>query len=266
MKLSLCLAVYNEEKFLHYALDSAVEMADEVIIVDGGSSDKTVSIAKSYGKKVKVIETDNPIIFHKNKQKAIDAAKGDWILQLDADEAVSPELRKEIEAVISPHPGGVHPRGGEPVAYWIPRKNYFLGKFLTKGGVYPDMTIRLYKNGVARFPCKTVHENVEIEGPVGTLKTDLLHYADPDFDRYLMRWNRYTTLDAELMVKNGQKPGFFEYFVVKPVHTFFSMFLRHKGFMDGYQGFVFALFSALRHKVIYIKVRAYHQTHVKNRS
>lgn len=257
MKLSLCLAVYNEEKFLHYALDSAVEMVDEVIIVDGGSSDKTVSIAKSYGKKVKIIETDNPIIFHKNKQKAIEAAKGDWILQLDADESLSSELRKEIEQTID----GWH--AGKAVAYWIPRKNYFLGTFLTKGGVYPDMTIRLYKNGVAHFPCLTVHENVEIEGPVGTLKNDLLHYADPDFDRYLIRWNRYTTLDAELMVKNGQKPGFLDYFIVKPIITFFSMYIRHKGIMDGYQGFVFAFFSALRHLVIYIKVRAYHD---KNRS
>lgn len=260
MKLSLCLAVYNEEHFLHFALDSAVEMADEVIIVDGGSSDKTIQIAKSYGKKVKIIQTDNPIIFHKNKQKAIDAAKGDWILQLDADEAVSPELRKEIESIIQDWDST------KPVAYWIPRKNYFLGRFLTKGGVYPDMTIRLYKNGVAHFPCKTVHENVEIDGSVGTLKNDLLHYADPNFDRYLTRWNRYTTLDAELMAKNGQKAGFFDYFFIKPVSTFVSMYFRHKGIMDGYPGFVFALFSALRHLVIYIKVRSHGQLNESNRN
>lgn len=249
MKLSLCLAVYNEEKFLHYALDSAAEWADEVIVVDGGSSDRTVEIAKSYGKKVRVIETDNPIIFHKNKQKAIEAAKGEWILQLDADEAVSKELKDEIQRIL------LHPEGVK-VAYWIPRKNYFLGRFLTKGGVYPDKTIRLYKNGVAHFPCKTVHENVEIKGEVGELKNDLLHYADPDFDRYLVRWNRYTTLDAELMSKNGEKAGFFEYFILRPKLTFFSMYFRHKGFMDGYPGFVFALFSAIRHWVIYIKLRA----------
>lgn len=249
MKLSLCLAVYNEEKFIHYALDSAASWADEVIIVDGGSSDKTVSIAKSYGKHVKVIETDNPIIFHKNKQKAIEAAKGEWILQLDADEAVSKELKEEILRVISSHPQGVS-------AFWIPRKNYFLGKFLTKGGVYPDKTIRLYKNGVAHFPCKTVHENVEIKGEVGDLKNDLLHYADPDFDRYLVRWNRYTTLDAELMSKQGVRAGFWSYFVGKPAATFFSMYFRHKGFMDGYPGFIFALFSSIRHWVIYIKLRA----------
>ncbi|MBI1863014.1 glycosyltransferase family 2 protein [Candidatus Microgenomates bacterium] len=248
MKLSLCLAVYNEEKFLHYALDSAAEWCDEIIIVDGGSDDATVKIAKSYGKKVRVIETDNPIIFHKNKQKAIEAATGDWILQLDADEAVSKELKDEILKRVQDDNG--------PVAFWIPRKNYFLGKFLTKGGVYPDKTIRLYKNGVAHFPCKTVHENVEINGPVGSLKNDLLHYADPDFDRYLVRWNRYTTLDAELMAKNGEKAGFFSYFIAKPLTTFFLMYFRHKGILDGYPGFVFALFSAIRHWVIYIKLRA----------
>lgn len=249
MKLSLCLAVYNEEKFLHYALDSAVEWADEVIIVDGGSVDRTVEIAKSYGKKVKVIVTDNPTIFHKNKQKAIAAATGDWILQLDADEAVSNELRDEILK-------RVHENADSPAAFWIPRKNYFLGRFLTKGGAYPDKTIRLYKHGVAHFPCKTVHENVDIRGAVGALKNDLLHYADPDFERYLVRWNRYTTLDAELMTKNGEKAGLFSFFFVKPASTFFAMYFRHKGFMDGYPGFVFALFSAIRHWVVYIKLRA----------
>jgi len=100
MKLSLCLAVYNEEKNLHYPLDSAIDFVDEVIIVDGGSIDRTIEVAKSYGKKIKVINSDNPIMFHKNKQKAIEAAKGDWILQLDADEELTAELKEEIKSIV----------------------------------------------------------------------------------------------------------------------------------------------------------------------
>ncbi len=124
---------------------------------------------------------------------------------------------------------------------------------MTKGGVYPDYTIRLYKNGVAKFPCKTVHENVTIDGEVGYLKKDLLHFADPDFSRYLNRWNRYTSLDAEILAKKKNKLSFFSYFIVKPHVWFFKSYFRHRGFMDGFAGFVFALFSSIRHWVIYIK-------------
>ena len=244
MKLSLCIAVYNEEKNLHYPMDSAYDIADEVIIVDGGSTDKTVEIAKSYGKKVKIINSDNPIMFHKNKQKAIEAAKGEWILQLDADEVLSQELKQEIVKLT---------QGSEDLAaYWIPRKNWFLTGFLMKGGQYPDYTIRLYKNGLANFPCKDVHENVEVNGQVGFLKNPLLHYADPDFSRYLARWDRYTTAEVERMPGN-MKLSFFNYFVWKPKITFLMMYFRHKGFMDGFPGFVFALFSSIRFWVIYIK-------------
>src|SRR3989338_378229 len=104
MKLSLCLAVYNEEKNLHYPLDSAIDLVDEVVIVDGGSIDRTIEVAKSYGKKVRIIYSDNPVMFHKNKQKAIEAAKGEWILQLDADEELTPELKEEIKNIVGDDP------------------------------------------------------------------------------------------------------------------------------------------------------------------
>ncbi len=100
MKLSVCLATHNEEEFIHYPLDSIYDIADEIIIVDGRSEDKTVEIAKKYGDKVHIYGEDNPLMFHINKQKAIEKAKGEWILQLDADEAVSPELKKEIMNLI----------------------------------------------------------------------------------------------------------------------------------------------------------------------
>jgi len=272
MKLSLCIATFNEEKNIHYPLDSAIDLVDEVVIVDGGSTDRTIEVAKSYGKKVRIISSDNPKMFHQNKQKAIEAAKGEWILQLDADEALSDQLKKEIKNIIESN--------SEIVAYYIPRKNWFLTKFLEKGGQYPDYTIRLYRNGYARFPCKDVHENVEIiskiktknikttnsnqeeieesknnlKTRIGYLKHPILHYADPNFERYLMRWNRYTSLEVENLKRlNIKKLSFFQYFFIKPIITFFSMYFRHKGFMDGFPGFVFSLFSAIRFWVIYVK-------------
>ena len=267
MKLSLCIAIFNEEKNLHYPLDSAIDLVDEVIVIDGGSTDKTVEIAKSYGKKVKVIDSDNPIMFHKNKQKAIEAARGEWILQLDADEELTQELKEEIKKILfSRHP--------PPVAFWLPRKNWFLTKFLMKGGQYPDYTIRLYRNGYVRFPCKDVHENVEIienlnienslknencKLKIGFLKNPLLHYADPNFSRYLTRWDRYTTAEVERM-SNDTKLNFFNYIFWKPKITFFMMYFRHKGFLDGFPGFVFALFSSIRFLVIYIKWRVKRQS------
>lgn len=274
MKLSLCLAVFNEEKNIHYPLDLALDIADEVIIVDGGSTDKTVEIAKSYGPKIKIITSPNPVMFHINKQKAIEAARGDWILQLDADEEITKELKSEIKAIVTGPVSNSFPsvlatsgrlekslraagtsssrHPSQTVAYWLPRKNWFLTRFLMKGGQYPDYTIRLYKNGVAKFPCKDVHENVEIKGEIGYLNNPMLHYADPNFSRYLTRWDRYTSLEVERMPK-GTKLNPFIYLIWKPKITFLLMYFRHKGFMDGFPGFVFALFSSLRFWVIYIK-------------
>ena len=269
MKLSLCIATFNEEKNIHYPLDSAYDLVDEVVIVDGGSADKTIEVVKSYGKKVRVITSDNPVMFHKNKQKAIEAAKGEWILQLDADEELTDELKGEIRSIVISNNDKV-------VAYWLPRKNWFLSRFLMKGGQYPDYTVRLYRNGYARFPCKDVHENVEIISnlktqisklqlksqkfenlklEIGYIKNPISHYADPDFSRYLLRWDRYTTAEVERMPKDTHL-SFFKYFGWYPKKTFFLMYFRHKGFMDGFPGFVFALFSSIRFWVIYVKWRA----------
>lgn len=254
MKLSLCIATFNEEKNIHYPLNSTYDLADEVIIVDGGSTDNTLKIAQKYGKKIKIIKTDNPLMFHKNKQKAIEAAKGEWILQLDADEALSQSLKEEIKNIIND-------KNQQLVGFWLPRKNWFLNKFLEKGGQYPDYTLRLYKNGFARFPCQDVHENVEIinkNNKVGYLKNPLLHYADSDFSRYLNRWNRYTTMDVEKLKNQGiKKLSFCKYFFFKPLITFISMYFRHKGFLDGFPGFIFALFSSIRFWVVYIKFTFY---------
>jgi glycosyltransferase involved in cell wall biosynthesis len=245
--ISVALATYNEESNIKKCLDAVIGWVDEIIVVDGGSLDKTVEIIKKY-KKTKLISTNNPAIFHINKQKAIDACSSDWILQLDADEFVSPELKNEIVNTIP---------DSKFNGFWINRKNYFLGKFLTKGGVYPDPTIRLYRRGFGKLPCQNVHEQAEVRGAVGTLNNDLLHYADPNFSRYLLRNDRYTSLLASDYKKAGVKinfPNFLNYFIVKPIYWFFLVYFRHRAYVDAFPGFVFAWYSSLRFPIAYVKL------------
>lgn len=249
--LSAALATCNEEENLSRCLDSIKNIADEIIVVDGSSTDKTVDIAKKYG--AKVIITNNPANFHINKQKAIDACTGRWVLQLDADEVISRELSHEIKYQISKIKN-------ENNGYWIPRKNYFLGRFLAKGGQYPDYTLRLYKKGFGKLPQKDVHEQTEVIGKVGYLASPLLHFPYKNFFSYLKKWNRYNDLlshqiEKSLKNKNIVQHIFFTvgYFIIKPSYWFLTTFICHKGFVDSWQGFIFSLFSALRFPAAYLK-------------
>ena len=247
MKLSVVLAAYNEEVNLARCLDSVKDLADEIVIVDGESVDKTVEIGKRYG--AKIIETTNKPIFHINKQMGMDEARGDWVLQLDADEVVDAKLRSHIKKIVE--------NGSDFSAFWIKRKNMFLGRWLTKGGQYPDKVIRFYKNGQARLPQKSVHEQMEVEGRVGEIDGHLLHYNAPTFSRYLTNADRYTSLTAQEL-QNSKTPknivNMIGYFIVKPSVTFLNIYIRHKGFVDGMPGFIFALFSGLHWSLAYMKL------------
>lgn len=244
--ISVVLATYNEEKNLPECLESVKDLADEIIVVDGTSKDKTVEVAKNFNAKVSVVK--NLQNFHINKQRAIDMATCSWILQLDADERVSKNLALEIKSVISsPDYNG----------YWMPRKNWFLGRFLMKGGQYPDYTLRLYRKGKGRLPQKDVHEQAIVDGEVGYLKNPLVHMADPEFGRYFNRWMRYTSFIARQLKEEGVRwynpITAIKYLFILPVWWFLLTYIRHKGFMDSWQGFVFSLFSSLRFPVSYIK-------------
>jgi glycosyltransferase involved in cell wall biosynthesis len=245
-KISVAVATFNEEENIGPCLETVKDWVNEMVVVDGGSQDRTREIARKLG--AKVIKTTNKPIFHINKQMAIDAATGDWILQLDADERVTPELRAEIIEMVKSKT--------EFDGFWIPRKNYFLGRYLKKGGQYPDYTLRLYRKGKGRLPCQSVHEQAEVQGRAGYLKNDLLHLADPSFSRYLLRFDRYTSLMAEEFRKKKVRLdwlGGLQYLLIKPSQWFLLTYFRHKGFVDGFPGFVFSLFSGLRFMVAYIK-------------
>lgn len=279
--LSVVLAVFNEERNLEACLASIKDITDDIVIVDGSSSDNTVAIAKKFN--VTIVVTDNPPIFHINKQKAIDKAKHEWILQLDADERVSPALAEEIQKVtvmsdeeieqyqeklpkkelflkhqklLEKRDGQIGTHDGPYAAFFLPRLNYFLGHYMRYGGVYPDGVIRLIRKGRAYLPCKSVHEQMVVEGRVGWLEHDLYHVDSPTFKRYLQRNNRYTDLlAAELKVqkvhKNPAAPV--KQLLLLPAWWFLLTYIRHRGYKDGWPGFVFSFFSSLRFPISYVK-------------
>ena len=255
IRLSVVLATRNEEANLAKCLESVKEIADEIVIADEQSTDKTVEIAKKY--KAKIISVPHQENFHITKNIAINAAKGEWILQLDADEVISPELAHEIKSItynLKPNPY---------VGYLVNRRNWFLSRFLTKGGQYPDPTLRLYRKRKGRLPAKDVHEQAHVEGEVGRLQHDLLHYRDTSFAKYLEGFNRYSSLMATQMQTRNEQfniSNTLNYLFFKPLTTFLKIYFRHLGLVDGYPGFVFALFSGLIHPVAYIKFwqRKYH--------
>lgn len=278
--LSVVLATFNEESNLPECLESVKDFADEIIVVDGSSTDKTVEIAKKFG--AKVLVKDNPPIFHINKQKAIDQASSDWILQLDADEHVSLELKEEIKKVISlpekelevyqnnlpnrqlfrRHQSIIEKRDGAIgsqgpyCAFFIPRLNYFMGKYLRYGGVYPDGVIRLFKKGKAYLPAKDVHEQMVVKGKVGWLQNPLYHKDSPTFKRYLQRNNRYTDILASHLKNDNIEVNplnSINYLIIKPIWWLLLTQIRHKGILDGRQGFIFSFFSSLRFPIAYLK-------------
>lgn len=237
-KISVAIATFNEETNLGRCLESVASWVDEIVVVDGSSTDRTVEIAKKYTDKVFI--ADNPEMFHINKQKALDKCSGKWILQLDADEIVSEELKEEITQATS----------SQLIAgYFIPRKNFFMGRWMRKGGLYPDYVVRLFQKGKGQLPCKDVHEQVKITGKTDYLKHDLLHYPYPDFSKYLQKADIYTSLTA----KNLHEDKLAKYVIARPIKTFLSIYFRHLGLLDGFPGFVWAFYSALHYPIAYIK-------------
>lgn len=289
--LSVVLATRNEEQNIGACLEGVKDIADEIIVLDEDSKDKTREIAKKYG--ARVYKVKHEPIFHKTKQKAIDLATGDWILQLDADERVTKELANEIREelrimnnelrintfkrkikrfykkweLFERHqeliekrdlPAGrqVAHKRGEIVAFYIPRLNYFLGEPLIHAGAYPDGQIRLVKKGKAHFPAKSVHEQMKIDGEVAWLFNDLEHHDSPTLKRYWERVNRYTHLTAmEYAQKRVPKNYWylFKYCFLIPTSYFLLLYIRHKGFLDGIRGFLWSFLSALHYPLAYFK-------------
>ncbi len=276
MKLTVIIATHNEEANIGACIDAVKSIADEILVADGESTDKTAEIAKAEG--AVVLPMTNKRMFHFNKEEAREHAQGEWTLFLDADEIITPELSTEIQTVIN----GVHQEidvsqhklfrahikniemrdhvsfdQNPPLnGYFIARKNFFLGEYLMHSGVYPDGVIRLVRNGKAYWPCKDVHETMIVDGGVSWLTEPMIHNADPTFARYLERANRYTSLTADGFEHSTMQVSFantFKYMVWMPSKIFLVLFFRHKGFLDGFSGFVWSLMSGLHFPMAYLK-------------
>jgi glycosyltransferase involved in cell wall biosynthesis len=221
----------NEEERLRACLES-VAWADEIVVVDAESHDKTVQIAREF--------TDRVVIrpwpgFAAQKNFALELARSDWILSLDADEEVSPALREEIARVVA------DPAAGD--GYAVPRRNIFWGRWVRHGGLYPDWQVRLFRRGRARFLERDVHESVRVEGRVGRLDGALLHRSYRDVADFLARADRYSTLAAEEWVRSG-RPARARDLLLRPVGRFLGMYVLRLGCLDGWRGLLLATLYA----------------------
>jgi glycosyltransferase involved in cell wall biosynthesis len=210
----------------------SVAWADEIVVVDAESQDKTVQIAREFTDQVVVRPWPG---FAPQKNFALDLARGDWILSLDADEEVSAELREEVAQTIA-----------DPTAadgYAMPRRNIFWGRWVRHGGLYPDWQVRLFRRGRARFLDRDVHESVRVEGRVDRLRGALLHRSYRDVADFLARADRYSTLAAEEWARSG-RPGRARDIVLQPLGRFLGMYLVRRGCLDGWRGLLLATLYA----------------------
>jgi len=228
MNLSVCIITLNEEANIGRTLESVKDIAGEIIVVDSGSTDNTVSIARSYGAKV-FIESWKGFALQKNSSLA--KASCDWILSLDADEEVSKELSDSIKTAL--RPAETSP---EFDAYTMNRRNMYLGRWIKHAGYYPDPKMRLVKRKLAEFELRAVHEDMKKLPRTGHLPGDLIHHAYPTLEGFIEHANRYSSLGAGMVVAE-RKAGFsFINIVLRPLVRFLYMYIFRLGFLDGREG------------------------------
>jgi glycosyltransferase involved in cell wall biosynthesis len=255
--LSVVIITYNEEANIGRMLESVMPLVrdgkGEIIIVDSGSTDRTVEIARAFGAKVFVEPWKG---YAAQKNSAIEKATGDWILSLDADEEVDADLAEEIGFLILGNPrhlvsGGIplHQKGAVASivhGFWIRRKNHFLGRWIKHGGFWPDPKLRLFRHGEASFEERAVHETVQVKGTTRRLPTGaLVHHSYPRLSDYIDHMNRYSSLGAEMAGAKGHR-GFSVFnIVLRPLATFVYNYFFRRGFLDGREGLLLHLYHAV---------------------
>ncbi len=234
LKISSIIIAKNEELNIHRCIESQLKCVDEIIvIVDVDSEDMTLEVVESFPTvNYSVIKWKG---YAKTKQYAVSLSSNDWILWIDADEELTPGLSDEIMAFKNTVPGYT--------AYSVPRKAFFLDKWIKHSGWYPGRVTRLFDKNKVKFNDKDVHENLAVEGKVGEFNNDINHYTDPTIHHYFVKFNRYTTLASEELFNKG-KTFLISDIVFRPLFIFIKMYLIRKGFLDGLQGFILAVFSS----------------------
>jgi len=232
LSLSVVIITSNEEANLARTLAS-VTWADEIIVVDSGSTDRTREVAESFHARFFVESWKG---FAAQKNSALERATGDWVLSLDADEEVEPALADEIRTLLAANPS--------VAGFWIPRKNFFLGRWIKRGGFYPDPKLRLFRRGSGAFEERLVHEDARIDGATASLRGHLLHHAYLTLEDYLEHMNRYSSLGAQMAAEKRPRGFSFIDIVVRPKLTFFYSYVLRLGFLDGREGLLLHLYHA----------------------
>ncbi|GBD90267.1 glycosyl transferase family 2 [bacterium BMS3Abin04] len=234
LKISSIIIAKNEAENISRCIESQINCIDEIIVlIDKDSNDKTTEIVKSFPKvKWEIIEWMG---YGKTKQYGVDKSENEWILWIDADEAITPELATELNNFKCSTPSFN--------AYKIARKAYFLGKWIKHSGWYPGYVARLFNKKFARFSLSEVHEHLLVDGTLGKLNNDLEHYTDPNIFHYYEKFNRYTSLAASELEAKGKSAKLND-LLIRPFFIFIKMYILKRGFLDGIQGFILAVFSA----------------------
>lgn len=240
-KISAIIPTLNEEVHIEAAIKS-LNFADEIIIIDSFSSDRTIEIAENFDVKIIKREFDD---FSSQKNFAISKAKYPWIYILDADERVTPQVKKEILKVIQ------DPK--DCVGFFVKRSFFFVGKNINYGGCQRDKVIRLFLKEFCKYE-GVVHETIKTDGKVGFFKNKIEHYSYKNYDHYISKMNHYGELRAKEYFKNNKKVNLY-HFLIKPFARFFIHYFIRLGFLDGFAGFIFAKTQAYGVYTRYIKLR-----------
>ncbi|MHC4870901.1 MAG: glycosyltransferase family 2 protein [Planctomycetota bacterium] len=243
-KLTVLVPCFNNEDIIRDCLES-VKWADEVYVVDSGSSDKTREIALEYTDRIVVHEYINSAA---QKNWAIPLCSHEWVMVIDTDERATPELQKEIQELLA----------GSPAhdGYYIDRQNHFFGIPISTCGWERDDCLRLFKRDISRYQDRHVHADVIVDtGNIGRLTGKLLHFTYNCFDQYLEKFGRYTTWSAKDLLQAGKKPGF-KNLLLRPIFRFFKMYILRKGFKDGVPGLILCGLAAMSVFMKYAKLWA----------
>ena len=243
-KLSVVISAFNEEEKIEDCLKS-VKFADEIIVVDNQSSDKTASIAKKYTKHV--FTRKNNLMLNINKNYGFSKASGNWILSLDADERIPSELAEEIRFAVDNEQTTVN-------GYWIPRKNIIFGKWIQNEMWWPDYQLRLFKKGEGKFPEKHVHEYVEVAGETAKLKEPMIHENYQTISQFMYKLNTiYTESEVENFIKSGKQIQWYDA-IRFPARDFIKIFFLQRGYKDGLHGLVLSLLQAFYMEIVFVKL------------
>ncbi len=231
MSLSVIIIVKNEEAAIRECLASVV-WADEIIVVDSGSTDQTIDICKEYTDQV--FETDWPG-FGPQKNRALEHATKEWVLSIDADERISYDLQTEIKRIIQV--------AGRHDAYTMPRRSNYCGRYMKHSGWWPDHVVRLFRRGKAQFSDDLVHERIIVNGEIGKLREPIIHESLLTLEQILNTMNSYSSAGAKMMAEENRKAGLTKA-IMHGMWTFLRTYIFRAGFLDGREGFMLAVSNA----------------------